>query len=241
MLREAGFKVEASRFGTSGMVSALKANPPAAIVVDLDRLPSHGKAVATVLRSSPSTRRIPLVFAGGAPEKVEGVRVELPDAVFASWRQTPAAIRKAIQGGPANLVKPQPVMERYSNTALSRKLGLPASAPCALVAAPDGFAEMLDDLPEEFAFQSRIGKDTKLAIWFVRSAAEMAFALERASIQLPAGASIWMVFPKRSGSLAADFTSNDVRETALGLNLVDYKICAVDKDWSGMKFARRRK
>ncbi len=223
------------------MVSAFKANPPAAIVIDLDRLPSHGKAVATVLRSSPSTRRIPLVFAGGAPEKVEGIRAALPDAVFAAWKTAPAAIRKAIKAGPANPAKPQPIMERYANTALSRKLGLPAASPCALIGAPEGFLEILEDLPEEFGFQSRIGKDTKLAIWFVRTAAEMALAIERASLQLPAGASIWMVFPKRSGRLAADFTSNDVRETALALDLVDYKICAVDDDWSGMKFARRRK
>ena len=223
------------------MVSAFRANPPAAIVIDLDKLPSHGKAVATVLRSSPSTRRIPLVFAGGAAEKVRGIRAELPDAIFAAWKTAPAAIRKAIKAGPVNPVKPQAIMERYASTPLSRKLGVAASAPCALIGAPEGFSETLEDLPEEFAFQSRIGKDTKLAIWFVRTAAEMSLAMERASVQLPSGASIWVVFPKRSGRLAADFTSNDVRQTALGLDLVDYKICAVDGDWSGMKFARRRK
>lgn len=223
------------------MVSAFKANPPAGIVIDLDRLPSHGRAVANVLRSSPSTRRIPLIFAGGAPEKVAVARGESPDAIFTAWKGAVAAVRKAIKAGPVNPAKPTPLMERWTGTGLSQKLGLPKAEPCALLGAPDGFTETLDALPEDFAFQPRIGKDTKLAIWFVRTAAEMVLALERASVQLPAGASFWMVYPKRSGKLASDFSANDVREAALGLGLVDYKICAVDEDWSGMKFARRKK
>jgi hypothetical protein len=31
-----------------------------------------------------------------------------------------------------------------------------------------------------------------------------------------------------------------VRDTALEAGLVDYKICAVNEQWSGMAFARRK-
>ena len=37
------------------------------------------------------------------------------------------------------------------------------------------------------------------------------------------------------------FVATDVRESALAVGMVDYKICAVDNDWTGMKFARRKK
>jgi CheY-like chemotaxis protein len=241
LLRSAGFTVDLSRLNTSRIISTVKENPPAAVVIDLDRLPSHGRAVAAALRKSPSTRRIPLVFAGGTAEKVAIARQELPDAVFAAWKGIVSAVRKGLKNPPVNPVQPPDMMERYAGTALARKLGLPAASPCALIGAPEGFAETIDDLPENFAFQSKITRDTRLIIWFVRSAAELALASERAGLHMPEGASIWIVYPKRSGRLRSDLGEPDVRESGLELGLVDYKICAVDGDWSGMKFTRRKK
>src|SRR5262249_3650952 len=101
-LREAGFKVDSSRLNTSRVIGTINENPPAAIVIDLDRLPSHGRAVAAALRASASTRGIPIVFAGGIEEKVAAARAELPDAVFASWKTIVTAIRKALKAQPAN-------------------------------------------------------------------------------------------------------------------------------------------
>ena len=240
-LRKAGFTVDSSRLNTSRMIGTIRDAAPAAIIVDLDRAPSHGRAVAHALRASASTRYIPLVFVGGAEEKVTIVREDIPDAVFTAWKSAPAAIRKAIQSPPANPVKARPHMERYAGAGLVRKLGLAADVPCALVGAPDGFAETIDGLPDGFEFQSRISADTKLIVWFVRSAAEMVLAVERASLHMPAGASVWIVYPKRAGSIECDFSAPDLREAALDCGLVDYKICAVDDDWSGLKFARKKK
>lgn len=240
-MRRAGFTVESARLNTSRLISTFKENPPAAIVIDLDRLPSHGRAVATALRSSPSTRRIPIVFAGGAAKKIEVFSQELPDAVFPAWANVLAAVRNALQSAPVNPVKPVPLMERYAGVELARKLGLRADAPCALIGAPDGFAETIDGLPEDFAFQPKIAPDTKLIVWFVRTGAEMVFAVEQARLRMPPGASLWIVHPKRAGGLRCDFVASDVRQSALALGLVDYKICAVDADWTGMKFARRKK
>jgi hypothetical protein len=64
-----------------------------------------------------------------------------------------------------------------------------------------------------------------------------AFAEARAS--LPPHASLWIVHPKQTSALAADFNQDDVREAGLASGFVDYKVCAVDKDWSALKFARR--
>ena len=112
---------------------------------------------------------------------------------------------------------------------------------CALIQAPEGFEERIDELPENFEFQPKIDAKTSIAIWFVRSRAEMEFAADRASLRLPQGVSLWIVYPKRSGRYSVDFTLTDVRSAALSIGMVDYKICAVDDDWTGMKFARRKK
>jgi hypothetical protein len=122
-----------------------------------------------------------------------------------------------------------------------RKLGLKPGMFCALLQAPEGFEERIDDLPPDLEFQPRIAPNTALAIWFVRTRAEMEFAADRASLRLPQSASLWIVYPKRSGRYPADFTLTDVRAAALSVGLVDYKVCAVDDDWTGLKFARRRK
>jgi hypothetical protein len=240
-LREAGFKVDGSRLNTSRLIGTIKEHTPAAIVIDLDRLPSHGRAVAAALRSSASTRGIPIVFAGGIEQKIAAAREELPDAIFAPWKTIVTAIRRALKTQLANPAKPRTYMERYTGAGLARKLGLQTAIPCALIGAPEGFEEAIEGLPQDFAFQSRIAAGTKLVIWFVRTSAEMVFAAERASFHMPVGASVWIVYPKRSGSLRCDFVATDVRESALSVGLVDYKICAVDDDWTGMKFARRKK
>src|SRR6267143_691578 len=84
-LEDAGFRVDASPLNPGSLIGHLRANPPAAILIDLDRLPSHGREVAVALRNSKTTRHIPIVFAGGLEEKIERIRQELPDAQFTGW------------------------------------------------------------------------------------------------------------------------------------------------------------
>jgi hypothetical protein len=241
LLKAARLEVDASPLNTSRLIGRIMANPPSAIVIDLDRMPSHGLAVGVVLRRSLSARRIPLVFAGGAEEKASRIRQELPDAVFTPWSAIGPAVRRAVKSAPSDPVQPRPLLERYESSGLVRKLGLKPGMICALIQAPEGFEERIDDLPEDLEFQPKITAATNLAIWFVRSRAEVEFAAGRASLRLPQGASLWIVYPKRSGRYSVDFTLTDVRAAALSAGLVDFKICAVDDDWTGLKFARRKK
>src|SRR5258708_21958115 len=57
-LKKAGLEVDASPFHPGGMITQLKENPPAVMLIDLDRLPSHGREVAVMLRSSKSMRHL---------------------------------------------------------------------------------------------------------------------------------------------------------------------------------------
>ena len=54
------------------------------------------------------------------------------------------------------------------------------------------------------------------------------------------GGSVWIAWPKKSSSIVTDLTPQHIRETGLASGLVDYKICAIDETWSGLRFARRR-
>jgi len=240
-LEKARFRVNAKPHSPGRIVGETRDIGPDAIVIDLDRLPSHGRQIALVLRLSKSTRAIPIVFAGGEPGKVARVKSELPDAVYAAWSGIGPAIREALANAPAAPVKPQGVMERYAGTPLAQKLGIKPGMRVAAIGAPESFEELLGDLPEGATIEPRVRRDTGLAIWFAHSLDELASAIEAIAPFVNAARPVWLASPKKSGAHRVDFTINDVRALCNEADLVDYKICAIDKDWTAMKIARRRK
>jgi len=240
LLKKGSLDVDASPFDPAGMITRLRENPPGVIVIDLDRLPSHGRSVAVMLRNSKSVGHIPIVFAGGAEEKVARVRTDLPDAIFTDWAKAAAIVKKALKNPPVAVVQPPPYMQLWAGSRLVKKLDLKPGMKAALIGAEDGFIELLGELPEGVEFESRIMPKTKLVLWFVRASHEIAAAFELACARMPEGCSIWIIYPKKAGRYRVDFNQNDIRLTGLEAGVVDYKICAVDADWSGMKFTRRK-
>jgi hypothetical protein len=218
---------------------SLVRSPPAAVVIDLTRLPSHGRDVAMAIRQRKATRRIPLVFAEGKPEKVEGIRRHLPDAVYTSWARIRAALKRAIDRPPADPVKPESVLAGYSGTPLPRKLGIKPGSLVALVHAPEGFARTLGTLPAGVEFRDQPGRDAGLTLWFLRSRRELETGI-RGMTRASGHAPLWMIWPKKTSGLAAGLTQQDVREIGLAAGWVDYKVCAVDATWSGLLFRRRK-
>jgi hypothetical protein len=87
-LRAAGWQVNTGSFE----LKELKANPPAAVVISLRRLPSHGREVADALWYTKWGRAIPIVFFDGAPDKVEATRKKFPDAQFTTWEELPSVL-----------------------------------------------------------------------------------------------------------------------------------------------------
>ena len=51
---------------------------------------------------------------------------------------------------------------------------------------------------------------------------------------------LWVAWPKGSSAIETDLSEGEVRATGLAAGLVDSKICAIDEDWSGLRFTRRR-
>jgi hypothetical protein len=239
VLKKGRFTVDASALRTCGLIGQFRDDPPAVILIDLDRLPSHGRAVAIVVHSGRSTRQIPIVFAGGAADKVKTAREQAPWAIFTPWPGVVNALKKALK----NRVTPssgKTYMQHYAGSSLVKKLGFKPNMRAALLGAPEGFEEELGELPDGVEFETKMGPQTKMAIWFVRSLRELADETDYLSARLPEGASLWIVYPKQTSRFKVDFTQQDVRATGLAAGLVDYKICAVDSDWTGLKFARKK-
>jgi hypothetical protein len=236
-LERGGYDVQLETQPSPAVLRSLAEAPPAATVIDLTRLPSQGRDLALALRLRGGTRRVPLVVAGGGPDAVAAVQRHLPDAVYCSWDEIVPAVRGAIERPPANPVVPDSALAGYSGTPLPRKLGIKPGAVVALVRAPDGFDEVLGELPEGARLRRGRVAGADLVVWFVRTRRDLERDLGRhAALEVP----VWMVWPKKASGLSADLSEQVVREAGLAAGLVDYKVCAVDATWSGLLFRRRR-
>ena len=74
-----GWQVETEAEDGARAASRILADPPAAVVIYLTRLPSHGRETARYLRTKSA---VPIIFVDGADEKLDSVRSKVPDATF---------------------------------------------------------------------------------------------------------------------------------------------------------------
>ncbi len=168
-LESLGYEVEAAVPGTSIGIRELSANPPAAFVIDLSRLPSHGREVARSVRQSKALRTVPIIFLAGRPEKVAAAEDELPDATFASWAQSEDAISEAIAHPPLDPVVPVSDSGPHSATPLAKKLGVRAGATVVLIGATNRFEVPLGSLPDGVALRHGNRAAREITICFERS------------------------------------------------------------------------
>jgi NADPH-dependent ferric siderophore reductase len=80
---------------------ALKDALPDIAVISLDRLPSHGRAVAEWLWEAKKRQHIPIIFAGGEREKVAAIRAEFPRAVYCSPSAVAATVARLAAAQPS--------------------------------------------------------------------------------------------------------------------------------------------
>jgi hypothetical protein len=214
----------------------IKAGPPDAVVIDLSRMPSHGREVAHSVRTTKATRHVPIVFVGGEPEKVAKTRQLLPDATFTTWGRIKTALPKAIAKPPRQPVVPDHNI--YDKPTVA-KLGVKAGFKVALLGSPKGFADTIKPWPPKVTLTARAEHDADIYICFARTSGELQahlLATRDADRQ-----TLWLAWPKKASGLKTELDGNVVRETGLRAGWVDFKVCAIDQTWSGLAFKKRKK
>jgi len=209
------------------------------VVIDLARLPSHGRALGVWLRQQKATRDLPLVFIAGDPEKTARVKALLPDAVYCNWRGIRGALHKACAGKKAAPARPG-IMAAYSGTPLPRKLGIRPGAKVALLAAPAGFEKLLSPLPPGVSVRRAARGRIDVALLFARSRGELDRRFGSAARAIDRGGRLWIAWPKKASGVVSDLTQAAVRAFGLERGMVDFKIAALDATWSGLCFVPRR-
>ncbi|MDR8393689.1 hypothetical protein NC796_21220 [Aliifodinibius sp. S!AR15-10] len=130
----------------------------------------------------------------------------------------------------------------YSGTPLLKKLGIKPGMTMMPVHEPDHYFDLLGELPGEVKLV-RMGNPDPVDFihLFAKKEAILHNEFPPLKSQLNKTGMLWVSWIKKSSKLETDISENDVRKLGLELGLVDVKICAVDEDWSGLKFMYRRK
>jgi hypothetical protein len=127
----------------------------------------------------------------------------------------------------------------YSGTPLVRKLGIKPGARLALIAAPEGFDEVLGELPDGVEVRRRARGSFDVIVVFCTRRSELQRRLATLRSALDQAGGLWVAWPKRSSGMATELGDGAVRELGLAAGLVDNKVCALDETWSGLRFVYR--
>ena len=127
----------------------------------------------------------------------------------------------------------------YSGKPLFQKLGLKPGMRCQLIGAPSHYPELVTGAVD-VRFMRR-AKSADVVHLFCPNRAMLDRQIGRALDCVAPGGMLWVSWPKKSSSLFKDLTEDQLRDVILPLNWVDVKVCAVDADWSGLKFLERKR
>jgi hypothetical protein len=127
----------------------------------------------------------------------------------------------------------------YSGTPLVKKLGIKPASTLVLLGAPRGFKRELVGLPHAVRIAAELRGAPELTIWFLSSKRELEGRIPQIAASM--GQGLWIAWPKKASGTKTDVTEDIIRNCALPHGIVDYKVCAINETWSGLKFARRQK
>jgi hypothetical protein len=126
----------------------------------------------------------------------------------------------------------------YSGTPLWKKLGLKEGARLCLLSSPDGFRLVT---PSGVTSATRPAGLFDVILLFTTTDAKLKKEFASAKRALTPAGGLWIAYPKKSSAISTNLTFETVQRVGLDAGLVDNKSCAIDGDWSGVRFVYRLK
>ena len=126
----------------------------------------------------------------------------------------------------------------YSSTPLWKKLGIKEGARVSLLALPDGFAMTL---PKGVRIFRRLAGRFDVILLFATREGDLNRRFRVAKSYMTPAGGLWIAYPKKSSDIGTNLTFGSVQRVGLEAGLVDNKSCAINDDWSGVRFVYRVK
>ena len=110
------------------------------------------------------------------------------------------------------------------------------------VNAPEHFRSLLQPWPENATYSTSPHGEFDVIVTFETDVDALSQRFRDLTPVLKDRGALWFAWPKKASKLYIPGLTEDViRDIGLAAGLVDVKVCAVDDDWSGLKFVRRLK
>lgn len=133
-------------------------------------------------------------------------------------------------------------MAGYSKNPLWKKLGIKEGYDCFLFQSPKNYFDLLEETPKNSTWDDSLERPSyDFMHAFLTELEELNANWKDWKTKLKKNGSLWISWPKGTSKIETNLNGNVVRSFGLEGGLVDVKVCAVDEDWSGLKFMYRKK
>ncbi|MEO1253687.1 MAG: DUF3052 domain-containing protein [Bacteroidota bacterium] len=133
-------------------------------------------------------------------------------------------------------------MAGYSKNPLWKKLTIKEGYVCYLYNSPIDYFDLIEETPADTSWDDELSEDTyDFEHVFVTQLKELKHHWENWKKALDKNGTLWVSWPKGTSKIETDLNGNIIREFGLDGGLVDVKVCAIDEDWSGLKFMYRKR
>jgi len=130
----------------------------------------------------------------------------------------------------------------YSGTPLWRKLGIREASRVIIVGAPARFRALIEPLPKNVRISTKTtGAPADVIVTFETGERRLPKRFAALVKGLDPAGGLWVAYPKKSSKISTDLTFENVQAIGLRAGLVDNKSCAIDEDWSAVRFVYRLK
>lgn len=122
---------------------------------------------------------------------------------------------------------------------MAKKLGVKPGSKLCLLNLPDQFGGELKELSQVTEPQLKLCLSADVIVLFCKDAAELERSFSRCKDKLAQKGGLWVAWYKKASGKQTDLTDETVRNFGLHSGLVDNKVCALNHEWSGLRFVRR--
>jgi hypothetical protein len=130
----------------------------------------------------------------------------------------------------------------YSKVPLYKKLGIKAGSRLGLAGVEiEEFLPIVGELPDDVEIVEVARKPLDVLVMFATSQKQLKRRFMPLARMIRPDGGFWVAYPKKSSAIETDLTFEIVQNIGLDAGLVDNKTCAVDQDWSGVRFVVRLK
>jgi hypothetical protein len=130
----------------------------------------------------------------------------------------------------------------YSGTPLYKKLGIKEGGRLGLAGLEvEEFLAMVGELPAGVEISDVASSALDVLVMFATGERQMKRRFKPLTRLIHPNGAFWIAYPKKSSSIETDLTFDIVQHLGLDAGLVDNKTCAINDDWSGVRFVVRLK